>query len=317
MIRALLSQSKGVAVADHDGQLWLVEAHRPDEQVEITDLQAQQVLRGARDVEALDFENQAALALAVQLRGQRERLLQAVLILIDATRSDALRDLAAASIRERWTPSLWRWIEGVLLSVQHPAGTDFQDAAVRIGPPWFLTFLGLQELQPAVRSVQRAWHVKQARLPARDRDTLRAEWARTGRFRVEVAGEASRQRSKRDRNQARSGTRTDSGTRTERRPVAHGQRIRVTYRTIGGRRSFDGVVTKIVGDRITIATDETSGHRSFSLRGRALVRVQLLTETSEGHRILRNIPLPAKPRQQAKRQGSRRVVRARRKTKRG
>jgi hypothetical protein len=127
MIPALISQSKGMAIFDDGKRIACLDIAGLDEPSYDVN---RHLLRfqGACDVEPIEVEDVEALSTHLQMRKEREEMLQALVVLIDGAYSKEFRSLAAKTLESRRQADHWSWLEGVLLSCAPPEGADFAGA---------------------------------------------------------------------------------------------------------------------------------------------------------------------------------------------
>lgn len=85
---------------------------------------AAHMLSEASDLETATIADLSALRTHLILRKEREELLHAALILLNADRSPSLREQAAKALSMHRDPGEWPWVEGVLMSAPLPESAD-------------------------------------------------------------------------------------------------------------------------------------------------------------------------------------------------
>lgn len=190
MITALLSQVKGMAVFDDGNQIGYLSVSDLEHPVYGAAPLLARAIQESSDLESLQVADLAALRTHLRIRQSREEMLHATLLLLDGTRPQHVRDLAAVSLSAPRQFDEWTWVEGVLLSSPLPASADPRGAANH-ETPHRKFFSDLTGLQTRVRALKTAWNaLPSALFQAETREQLRVKAVRSGIFRSLILGTA-------------------------------------------------------------------------------------------------------------------------------
>ena len=190
MISALVSQSRGLAVFD-DGEKTAALLEVESEPRALPESELARLLRGAQDVEALTLPGLPELRAALRERHLRERVLHAILLVLDGQSSAALRTTAGATLAQLAAPEATaRWVECVLMSVPAPAEADFAGAREFLRDDRFDTLIRrVESYQSRIRSVFAAFASVCRKLGSSSMSPLRRRAIEQGWFRALVLGE--------------------------------------------------------------------------------------------------------------------------------